>query len=77
MRTFPVAVRPADERLLRAAIEWGAHPGLRGLMRLASRLGDGPLWYAVGGAALLAGGAPGRRLALTGILAGVLNVLLY
>lgn len=77
MRTFTVAVRPADERLLRAAIEWGARPALRGLMRLASRLGDGPLWYAVGATALLAGGPAGRRLALAGVLAGALNALLY
>jgi undecaprenyl-diphosphatase len=77
VRTFPVAVPAADERLLHLAIAWGARAGLGAFMRLMSRLGDGPLWYAAGTTALIAGGAPGRRLALAGVLAGTLDALIY
>jgi undecaprenyl-diphosphatase len=66
-----------DTRLLRAAVAWGARAGVSEAMRLASRLGDGPVWLAVGAAALLAGGAEGRVLALEGLLTAALGALLY
>ncbi len=77
MRTFTVAVRPTDERLLRALIAWGAGGAIHPVMSTISRLGDGPVWYAAGAAAFLWGGAAGRRLALLGLAAGLLNASVY
>ena len=77
MRTFTVAVRPLDERLLRTLIAWGDGGAIQPVMRTLSRLGDGPIWYAAGAAAFLLGGDPGRRLALLGLAAGALNALIY
>ncbi len=77
MRTFTVAVRPIDERLMRTLIAWGDGGAIQPVMCTLSRLGDGPLWYAAGVAAAILGGASGRRLALLGLAAGALNALIY
>jgi undecaprenyl-diphosphatase len=74
---FAASAIDLDMRLLRAAVAWGARAGVAEVMRLASRLGDGPVWLAVGVAAFLAGGTEGRALALEGGLTGALGALLY
>ncbi len=71
------AARRLDESLLRRAVAWGRHEGVREWMRLASRLGDGPAWYAAGAVALVAGGPQGCRMAFAGVAAAVLDALVY
>jgi undecaprenyl-diphosphatase len=66
-----------DRRLLYLAAPLAGGRGVREVMRLASRLGDGPLWFGCGALALLLGGDEGRRLALEGLLAATLNALIY
>jgi undecaprenyl-diphosphatase len=66
-----------DESLLRRAVSWGRRGGVMEWMRLASRLGDGPAWYAAGAIALVAGGPEGRRMAFEGLAAAALDALVY
>ena len=47
------------------------------LFRIASRAGDGVLWYALIGLLALAGGASGRRAALGCAVAGIVGLLIY
>lgn len=47
------------------------------LFRIASRLGDGVLWYALLGVLAVGFGAPGRAAALQCALAGVLGLVIY
>jgi undecaprenyl-diphosphatase len=77
MKTFTVAVPSIDERLLRRLAARGPGDSIYQVMRILSRLGDGPIWYLTGTAAALLGGHPGRRFALLGIAAGGLNALIY
>jgi undecaprenyl-diphosphatase len=51
--------------------------GLLRLFRIASRLGDGVLWYSLMGMLAVVGGAPGRMTALQGAVAGVTGLALY
>jgi undecaprenyl-diphosphatase len=51
--------------------------GLLRVFRIASRLGDGVLWYGLMGLVALAGGAPGRITALQCAVAGVTGLALY
>lgn len=51
--------------------------GLLRVFRIASRLGDGVLWYSLMGLAALLGGAPGRLAALQCAVAGATGLALY
>jgi undecaprenyl-diphosphatase len=51
--------------------------GLLRLFRIASRLGDGVLWYSLMGLLAVFGGAPGRQTALQCAVAGVVGLVLY
>jgi undecaprenyl-diphosphatase len=51
--------------------------GLLRVFRIASRLGDGVLWYSLIALFALTGGAPGRWLALQCTVAGAAGLLLY
>jgi undecaprenyl-diphosphatase len=51
--------------------------GLLQLFRIASRLGDGVLWYSLMGLLALVGGAAGRQTALQCAVAGVVGLVLY
>jgi undecaprenyl-diphosphatase len=51
--------------------------GLLRLFRIASRLGDGVLWYSLMGMLAVVGGAPGRMTALQCAVAGTVGLVLY
>jgi undecaprenyl-diphosphatase len=51
--------------------------GLLRVFRIASRLGDGVLWYSLMALLALVGGAPGRMTALQCAVAGVTGLVLY
>jgi undecaprenyl-diphosphatase len=51
--------------------------GLLRLFQIASRLGDGALWYSMMAVLALAGGAQGRQIALQCAVAGVVGLMLY
>ncbi len=51
--------------------------GLLRLFRIASRLGDGVLWYGLMGLLAVAGGAAGRTTALQCAVAGVIGLGIY
>ncbi|HXR51584.1 MAG TPA: phosphatase PAP2 family protein [Steroidobacteraceae bacterium] len=51
--------------------------GLLRAFQIASRLGDGVLWYTLMGALALLFGAPGRHIAAQCAIAGVTGLLLY
>ena len=51
--------------------------GLLRLFRIASRLGEGGLWYGLMGMLAIVGGAPGRMTALQCAVAGVTGLALY
>jgi undecaprenyl-diphosphatase len=51
--------------------------GLLRMFRIASRLGDGVLWYSLMAMLAVVGGAPGRATALQCAVAGVTGLVLY
>jgi undecaprenyl-diphosphatase len=77
MRTISMSATPLETRILYAAAGWARRAGIDGWMRLLSRLGDGPGWFAAAGIGGLIDGAAGARLLLEGIAAAALNALIY
>lgn len=82
--TSPVRVHPAIAWLDQAeltACRWFnqrvSRAGLLRLFRVASRLGDGVLWYTLIAVLALAGGATGRLIALQCAVAGLTGLALY
>lgn len=51
--------------------------GLLRLFQIASRMGDGVLWYSIIAVLAVAGGAPGRQLAAQCAVAGAVGLALY
>jgi undecaprenyl-diphosphatase len=51
--------------------------GLLRLFQVASRLGDGVLWYSMMAVLAVAGGAPGRQIAAQCAVAGIVGLVLY
>ena len=66
-----------DERLMRRINRWRAPRWIRVWMLVATRGGDGWLWYAMGLVVLLFGGAVRSRALEAGVLAVGVGILLF
>ena len=67
----------AELRLCQKFNRWVQQAGLRRLLQVASRLGDGIVWYALIGALPLVAGRHGALVALEMGLSGLAGLLLY
>lgn len=70
-------VTPLEVRFMLRLAWWRDFPWLTAFFRLLSRLGDGPLWGAIGVTLLLFGTGPERRAVLAGAMAALTSVLLF
>jgi undecaprenyl-diphosphatase len=76
-RTVWGFIEQRDQRFMRRMQRWRAPRAIRAWMLLASRLGDGWLWYAVGIAILLFGGDEHRRAFACGGTAVLVSILVF
>jgi len=67
----------AEYQLCRQLNRGAGRRWMRSLFRIASRLGDGVVWYTLIGALPLVYGAAGARLSLTMAITGLAGLLLY